>query len=111
MFESYAQDSEVTRYLCWRPHQSLDDSVKARNDFHDITVGNNALDSTVGFDATRGYDLATGFGTPDVANLVRDLAVSPFGGNPLFALPALFAGNGSGHGVHEPHVAHTMIPG
>ena len=32
IFESYAQDSEVTRYLCWRPHQSLDDSVKAMED-------------------------------------------------------------------------------
>jgi len=83
---------------------------QARNDFHDITVGNNALDSTVGFDATRGYDLATGFGTPNVANLVRDLVSSPFGGNPLFALPVLFTGNGSAHG-HGQHTAHTMIPG
>jgi subtilase family serine protease len=84
---------------------------QARNDFHDITVGNNALDSTVGFNATRGYDLATGFGTPNVANLVRDLVSSPFGGNPLFALPVLFTGNGSTHGHGHPHVAHTMIPG
>jgi subtilase family serine protease len=84
---------------------------QARNDFHDITVGNNALDSPIGFDANRGYDLATGFGTPDVAHLVRDLAASPFGGNPLFALPALFAGNGSGGHGHGQHTAHTMIPG
>jgi subtilase family serine protease len=84
---------------------------QARNDFHDVTVGTNALDSPVGFEATRGYDLATGFGTPDVANLVRDLARSPFGGNPLFALPALFAGNGSGGHGHGYHAAHTMIPG
>ena len=83
---------------------------QAPNDFHDVTVGNNALDSPVGFDATRGYDLATGFGTPDVANLVRDLAQSPFGGNPLFALPVLFNGNGAPRG-HGHHRAHTMIPG
>jgi subtilase family serine protease len=83
---------------------------QARNDFHDVTVGNNALNSGVGFEATRGYDLATGFGSPDVAHLVRDLAASPFGGNPLFALPVLFTGNGSAHG-HGHHVAHTMIPG
>jgi ribosomal-protein-alanine N-acetyltransferase len=29
VFDAYAQDSEVTRYLCWRPHESLDDTVKA----------------------------------------------------------------------------------
>lgn len=44
-------------------------------DFHDITVGNNTLVGTTdGFSAQPGYDLATGWGTPDVANLVRDLA-------------------------------------
>ncbi len=45
--------------------------------FHDIVAGNNALDSTVGFAAGPGYDLATGWGTPDVANLVAALAQSP----------------------------------
>lgn len=44
--------------------------------FHDIVTGNNRLDSTVGFDAAPGYDLATGWGTPDVANLVAALAQS-----------------------------------
>jgi len=44
-------------------------------DFHDITVGNNTLvGSIVGFTAFTGYDLATGWGTPNVANLVADLA-------------------------------------
>jgi hypothetical protein len=51
-------------------------------DFHDITVGNNALDltpfgldvSAFGFTAALGYDLATGLGTPNVANLLGDLA-------------------------------------
>lgn len=41
--------------------------------FHDIVAGNNAFDSTVGFAAKPGYDLATGWGTPDVANLVAAL--------------------------------------
>ncbi|HZR95799.1 MAG TPA: S53 family peptidase [Gaiellaceae bacterium] len=49
-----------------------------RQDFHDITVGNNALggDPTQmpGFTAGRGYDFATGLGTPDVARLLKDLA-------------------------------------
>ena len=45
------------------------------NDFHDITQGNNILvDQSLGFQAGRGYDLASGLGTPDVANLIGDLA-------------------------------------
>ncbi|MBV8597980.1 MAG: S53 family peptidase [Actinobacteria bacterium] len=47
-----------------------------RNDFHDITVGSNALDSPIGYNAGPGYDMASGLGTPDVARLVRDLASS-----------------------------------
>ena len=39
-------------------------------DFHDITQGDNALDSTIGFSADRGYDLASGLGTPDVGELI-----------------------------------------
>lgn len=47
-------------------------------DFHDITVGNNALAGTsIGFPAQVGYDLATGWGTPNVANLVADLTNLP----------------------------------
>jgi subtilase family serine protease len=52
-------------------------------DFNDITTGSNALDlrafgspvpSAFGFAAAPGYDLATGLGTPNVANLLGDLA-------------------------------------
>ena len=44
-------------------------------DFHDITVGSNTLaGATFGFSAQPGYDLTTGWGTPNVANLVEDLA-------------------------------------
>jgi len=44
--------------------------------FHDITVGNNtAAGSSVGFNAGPGWDDATGWGTPNVANLVPLLAV------------------------------------
>ncbi|HET7385861.1 MAG TPA: S53 family peptidase [Nocardioidaceae bacterium] len=40
--------------------------------FHDITVGNDQLPypDAPGFDAGAGYDLPTGLGSPDVANLV-----------------------------------------
>jgi subtilase family serine protease len=44
-----------------------------RQDFHDITVGSNALDSDIGYQAGPGYDLPTGLGTPDVSNLLGDL--------------------------------------
>ncbi len=48
------------------------------SDFHDIQVGNNILaGTTVGFTAGLGFDLATGWGTPNVANLVADLAARP----------------------------------
>jgi subtilase family serine protease len=49
------------------------DRKSYKKDFHDITVGNNALGPSPGFAAGPGYDLATGLGTPDVDNLIRDL--------------------------------------
>jgi subtilase family serine protease len=53
---------------------ALGEGATAANDFHDITWGNNRLTGTFfGFIATPGYDLATGWGTPNVANLVTDL--------------------------------------
>jgi subtilase family serine protease len=57
-----------------------------RSDFHDITFGNNAqgtgnasFDPTIGYAAGPGYDLATGWGTPDVAKLIGDLSNGPRG--------------------------------
>jgi subtilase family serine protease len=42
--------------------------------FHDITVGNNELTGTpFGYSAHTGYDIASGWGTPQVANLVAKL--------------------------------------
>jgi hypothetical protein len=38
--------------------------------FHDVTAGNNSVPGQVGANATRGFDLATGLGTVDAANLV-----------------------------------------
>jgi subtilase family serine protease len=57
-------------------------------DFNDVTTGTNALDlrafgapapSKFGFAAAPGYDLATGLGTPNVANLLGDLATRDSG--------------------------------
>ncbi|MGH3509348.1 MAG: S53 family peptidase, partial [Nocardioidaceae bacterium] len=43
------------------------------SDFHDVTSGNNEWGTTPGYDAGVGYDLPTGLGTPDVANLIGTL--------------------------------------
>lgn len=37
--------------------------------FHDVTTGNNLY-----YQATTGYDMATGIGTPDINNIAHDLA-------------------------------------
>jgi subtilase family serine protease len=42
--------------------------------FHDITVGNNGLEGVPGYNATPGWDAATGFGTPDIGQLFGDIA-------------------------------------
>jgi subtilase family serine protease len=47
--------------------------------FHDVTVGNNSISSGAfgidGFVAGKGYDLTTGWGTPNVAHLIQTLAL------------------------------------
>ncbi len=53
------------------------DAGEYAESFHDITVGDNKATGTpVGFSAIAGYDDATGWGTPNVANLVADLAAA-----------------------------------
>lgn len=47
----------------------LASGAPAHPPFHDVTLGTNLV-----YPATRGYDLATGLGTPDAWNLARDLA-------------------------------------
>jgi kumamolisin len=49
--------------------------------FHGVTVGNNSDNGVTGYDAAPGWNLATGWGTPDIAQL--------FGG------PAALAGSRS----------------
>src|SRR4051794_27736825 len=69
-------------------------------DFHDITVGNNSLGqgfSQFGFAANPGYDIPTGLGTPNVTNLIGDIAQARAGDLP----GKLFRGfrdDGRGHG-------------
>jgi subtilase family serine protease len=52
----------------------LAQSAAYSNDFHDITIGNNQMPGTSpGFNAGVGWDDATGWGTPNVSNLLPDL--------------------------------------
>jgi hypothetical protein len=69
-------------------------------DFHDITAGNNtSTDSPTNFYAVTGYDLCTGWGTPNGQNLINALApadvlgISPLSG---FAANGLLGGPFSG---------------
>jgi kumamolisin len=50
-------------------------STEYSHDFHDITSGNNDFNGLQGglYPATTGYDLATGLGSPNAANLANDL--------------------------------------
>jgi subtilase family serine protease len=74
-----------------------------RQDFHDIVVGNNALDGP-GFHARPGYDLATGLGTPNVTNLINDLSGRSGGPGDDPGEP--------GHGQQWPRAAvHHRLPG
>jgi kumamolisin len=45
--------------------------------FHDVTIGDNLW-----YPAGRGYDMATGLGTPDAWNLARDLEIYERTGRP-----------------------------
>jgi subtilase family serine protease len=41
--------------------------------FHDITIGDNGFNFVTGFSAVPGYDLATGWGTPNFGNILAGL--------------------------------------
>ena len=42
--------------------------------FHDITIGNNSFAGVPGYSATTGWDLASGWGSPNLGKLVGELA-------------------------------------
>ena len=57
------------------------------NDFHDISTGsNNCCESTLYYNAVTGYDLVTGWGSPDGQNLIDALA-GPLS-NPVITIAA-----------------------
>lgn len=53
--------------------------------FHDVTAGNNAMNGVKGYSAGPGWDPATGWGTPDVGQLLDGIASPPQATQP--ALP------------------------
>lgn len=64
-------------------------SANYNNCFHDTATGNNYWSSSpANFPAVTGYDLCTGWGTPNGTNLINALA-------PLNYAPAIIAGNWS----------------
>lgn len=77
-----------------------------RQDFHDIVTGSNALfgpgSGFPGFTAAPGYDFATGLGTPDVNDLLKDLSQREGGAYRFDNL-----GGQHGNGKHGKHVAFT----
>ncbi len=51
----------------------LGNSNDAGESFHDIRVGNNSFAHIPGYNATLGWDLSTGWGTPKTRNLLQEL--------------------------------------
>jgi kumamolisin len=54
-------------------YQILQNATQYANDFHDVTTGNNNLYGNPQYPATSGYDMATGLGSYNAANLAADL--------------------------------------
>lgn len=80
-----------------------------RDDFHDITIGSNAIFGSdwaqfglpgpiFGYTADRGYDFPTGLGTPDVASLLKDLSGRENFNMRFQDLLAFLGGGSNGHG-------------
>lgn len=69
-------------FLTPRLYQIYDNATAYASAFHDITTGNNSWDGIPGYPAGTGWDAATGIGTPDVNNLVTELASTTAGTAP-----------------------------
>ncbi len=61
-------------FLMPRLYQIYENPVLYAEAFHDITVGNNSFAGITGYSAARGWDPASGLGTPDAAGLAAALA-------------------------------------
>ncbi|GAC1389179.1 MAG: hypothetical protein NVSMB38_02550 [Ktedonobacteraceae bacterium] len=52
----------------------LGNSGDAGKVYHDITIGNNSANGVMGYNATPGWDLTTGWGTPKAKQLADALS-------------------------------------
>ncbi|HYA35390.1 MAG TPA: S53 family peptidase, partial [Candidatus Binataceae bacterium] len=66
-----------------RIYQIASAANSAANGLRDITVGNNSYQGVTGYDATVGFDLATGWGQVDVSQLVTSYMSTFFNGEAL----------------------------
>jgi|ERR1700722_6963129 len=73
--------------------------------FFDVTSGNNSFAGVTGFNAGKGWDPATGLGSPTTDQLVSYLMqfVSPGDGTSAIAQSAHMKGNPSAPGQQKPH--------
>jgi Pro-kumamolisin, activation domain len=85
-------------YLNIELYQLARNASSYHNDFGDVTSGDNVLYAGVGYSAGTGYDLATGLGEPNAANLTSALCAS---------LPAAAAGAGTYHPVTPTRILDT----
>jgi len=56
---------------------SIGEGSNYGSDFHDITSGNNNNGNGVSYNAVAGYDLVTGWGSPNGQNLINALTTAP----------------------------------
>ncbi len=76
--------------------------------FHDITTGNNTnLVNTNLFYAFPGYDLCTGWGSPNGTNIVNLLA-PPIGQVPLLSYVTNYISGGNGNGAIDPNECNNL---
>ncbi|KAF8321001.1 uncharacterized protein EI90DRAFT_3080003 [Cantharellus anzutake] len=70
--KSYVSRHPLTEALAQHGQQPMD-LLSQTGVLNDITTGSNPGCGTTGFNATRGWDPATGFGTPDLPRLLKAL--------------------------------------
>lgn len=52
---------------------AIGDSSARSSAYHDVTIGNNSADGIPGYHAAPGWDPVTGWGSPNAANLIKDI--------------------------------------
>ncbi len=72
---------------------AIGEGASYNSDFHDIASGNNDYDGAPFFYSVTGYDLVTGWGSPDGQNLIGALALPAPAGFQLAALPSILTVN------------------